>query len=285
MTKTDKETTAANESAHIIVLGNIKGGSGKSTVAMHTAIALLRMGYRIGTIDLDAQQGTLTRYLKNRFAYVARNSHDIPSPDHMALQRSDAPTLDARRSEDSRFLTMALDEMRRSCDFVVIDTPGADSRLSRMAHAQGDTLITPMNDSLIDMDVLADIDPETRAILKPSVYAKMVEGFKANNPDLRWIVLRNRLSPMQNANRKEIGNLLEKASETLGFTLAGGFSERTLFKDLFLKGLTLMDLKEDEEDLSFMHVAARQDVRRLIRSIEPESLKGFRTPPKSRKAV
>ncbi|MCK5374362.1 MAG: AAA family ATPase, partial [Alphaproteobacteria bacterium] len=119
------------KTAHIIVFGNEKGGSGKSTATMHTAIALLRLGYRVGTIDLDARQGTLTRYLKKRFEYITRHNEHLPSPAHIAIERSCHETTRQNNNEEEAFLLMALDELNRVCDFIVIDTPGTDSYLSR----------------------------------------------------------------------------------------------------------------------------------------------------------
>ena len=57
-------------SAHVIVIGNEKGGTGKSTVSMHLAIALLNMGQRVATIDLDSRQKSLTHYVENRRAWA-----------------------------------------------------------------------------------------------------------------------------------------------------------------------------------------------------------------------
>ena len=47
---------AQSGSAHVVVLGNEKGGSGKSTTAFHIAVALLKAGQRVATIDLDCRQ-------------------------------------------------------------------------------------------------------------------------------------------------------------------------------------------------------------------------------------
>ncbi|HBR69848.1 MAG TPA: ATPase, partial [Rhodospirillaceae bacterium] len=161
--------------AHIIVFGNEKGGSGKSTTAMHTAIALLRLGYRVGTIDLDARQGTLTRYMKNRFEFMKRARKPILSPAHMAIQKSDAETVQEQREEERNMLSLAIYELNHEkCDFIVVDTPGTDSYLSRLGHTYADTLITPMNDSFVDLDLLALIEPDTYNVLGPSVYSRMV---------------------------------------------------------------------------------------------------------------
>ena len=149
------------DAAYIIVFGNEKGGSGKSTAAMHTAITLMRLGYKVGTIDLDARQGTMTRYLKNRCDYLARTKHELPSPAHMAIEKSRAATAEEQEAEESNFLTLAIADLGTSCDFIVIDTPGTDSHLSRLAHSYADTLVTPMNDSFVDLDLLARIEPET----------------------------------------------------------------------------------------------------------------------------
>lgn len=270
--------------AHIIVLGNEKGGSGKSTTAMHVAIGLLRLGYRVGTIDLDARQGTFTRYMANRFEYIARHKADLPSPVHFPIERSKAPTVEAQEQQDSDFFYMAVEELSHVVDFIVIDTPGSDTYLGQLAHSYADTLITPMNDSFIDLDVLARIDTATMEVKGPSVYTRMVQEQRVikrerSGREIDWIVMRNRLSSLDARNKREIADLLEKMATQFDFRLAPGFGERVIFRELFLKGLTLLDLKEDpEHKMTLSAISARQEVRDLLRIIAPEKLKGY--PPR-----
>ncbi len=270
--------------AHIIVFGNEKGGSGKSTAAMHTAIALLRLGYQVGTIDLDARQGTLTRYMRNRFEFICQTRKMLPSPLHMAIDRSTAATLQERETEEREFLFMALNELSVPCDFIVIDTPGTDSYLSRLAHSYAQTLVTPLNDSFVDLDLLADIDALTLQIKGPSIYTKMVEEQKTrkrlrDNSDIHWIVMRNRLSHLDAKNKQKIGVLLERMSGLYGFDIAPGFGERVTFRELFPKGLTHLDIKNDPETpMTLSQVAARQEVRHLITAIGPEKIRGYAQP-------
>ena len=255
---------------------------------MHTAIALLRMGYRVGTIDLDARQGTLTRYLKKRFDYITRNNETLPSPAHMAIERSSHESVRRNNDEEEGFLLMALDELNRVSDFIVIDTPGTDSFLSRLAHSYADTLVTPMNDSFIDLDLLADIDMKKYEVKGPSIYSSMVntQRRKKETRDgngIDWIVMRNRMTHLNTNNNKIIAELLETISKRANFRLAPGFGERVVFKEMFLKGLTLLDLKEGQEGgLTLSQISARQEVRNLIVEIAPEAAKGYVKPPSSK---
>ncbi|HNQ92253.1 MAG TPA: division plane positioning ATPase MipZ [Alphaproteobacteria bacterium] len=266
---------------YFIVLGNEKGGSGKSTTAMHVAIGLLRLGYRVGSIDLDARQGTFTRYMANRFEYVARHKLELPSPIHFPIERSKAATVDQQERMDYDFFMMATEEMSSLVDFVVVDTPGSDTYLGQIAHSYADTVITPMNDSFIDLDVLARIDTESRAIKGPSIYTKMVleqRGKKKarDGKDLDWIVMRNRLSSLDAKNKREVGELLEEIGKQFGFRLAPGFGERVIFREMFLKGMTLLDMKEDpEHKMTMSAISARQEIRDLLRCIAPEQVKGY----------
>ncbi|MCB9990588.1 MAG: AAA family ATPase [Rhodospirillales bacterium] len=275
-TKTDK--------AHIIVFGNEKGGSGKSTSAMHTAIALARLGYNIATIDLDARQGTLTRYMQNRMNYSDETYHKVPLPPHRAISQSIKENTAEQKAEERFFIETALYELTPAHDFIVIDTPGTDNHLSRLGHSCADTLITPLNDSLVDIDVLARIDPKTHEIVQPSVYTLMVEEQNLQKIEdgglpMHWIVMRNRLSRQNTKNSQTVGRILEKLSNQLGFELVPGFGERVIFRELFLKGLTLLDLKEEETPLTLSQLAARQEVRQLICAIGPEKIKGYAKPP------
>lgn len=261
------------DQAHILVFGNEKGGSGKSTSAMHVAIALIRMGYRVGSIDLDARQGTFTRYLRNRFESVTKAKLDLPSPSHMAIERSTAQVVATQEREEQEFLEMAVTELGAAHDYIVIDTPGTDSHLSRLAHSYADTLITPMNDSFIDLDLLAHIDAESDDLIQPSVYTEMVwqqkrKHIERTGRDFEWIVVRNRLSHLSANNKRRIGSLLEKIGQLYGFKVAPGFGERVVFKELFLKGMTLLDTIEDAQGgLTLSQISARQEVRNLVQAI------------------
>jgi chromosome partitioning protein len=267
------------EAPHIIVFGNEKGGSGKSTSAMHVAVGLLRMGYKVGTIDLDARQGTFSRYVRNRMKYAQTVKTAMPMPAHHAIDKSTAENETQKQAEEKKFLDAALNNLSRDCDFIVIDTPGTDSHLSRLAHSRADTLVTPMNDSFIDLDMLADVDPETHTVKSLSVYSKMVREQFAVKMERegrapRWIVMRNRLSHIDASNKRVIGEILKKISALQNFIIAPGFGERVIFRELFLKGITLLDINaESKEALTLSQVAARQEVRQLITVIGPEIFK------------
>jgi chromosome partitioning protein len=260
--------------AHIVVVGNQKGGSGKSTTSMHLVVSLLNTGYSVGSIDLDDPQATLTRYIENRRTFMESTGIDLSMPEHHLLSRSiyDNPTL-ARSDEETR-LDACVNSLAAMHDFVVIDTPGSDSNLSRFGHSYADTLITPLNDSFVDLDLLAKVHPETYKVLRPSTYAEMVwEQRKAratrDGGKIDWIVMRNRLASIGSRNTQAMEDVLQALSKRIGFRLTPGFGERVIFRELFLKGLTLLDLRSAEANmrLNMSHVAARQEVRALLTAI------------------
>lgn len=260
--------------AHIIVLGNEKGGSGKSTTAMHVTTALLRGGHDVGVIDLDLRQQSLLAYVRNRQAYVEREGLALPLPRTWSLEVSEADSLrDAQAEEESRF-GEALTELDRDCRFVVIDCPGAHTRYAQMAHSAADTLITPMNDSLIDFDLLARLDPATGKVKGPSIYSEMVWSARqlrasAGLPPLDWVVLRNRVATIDAHNKRRVGSALQDLSKRIGFRIVPGFSERVVFRELFLYGLTLLDLGDaGGGKLTLSNIAARQELRELMRALD-----------------
>lgn len=263
--------------AHIIVIGNEKGGSGKSTTSMHVAVALARMGHRVGALDLDLRQRSFGRYIENRRAYLKRGGPDLPVPDYLPLPELGQDAQDAAGAGanplDLRF-SAAMSELEPRCDFMVIDCPGAHTRLSQLAHALADTLITPMNDSFVDFDLLARTDPDTGKVLGPSIYAEMVwaarqararEGLKP----IDWVVLRNRMGTQAMHNKRKVGAALEELSRRIGFRVAPGFSERVIFRELFPRGLTLLDLRDmGEASFSLSNIAARQELRDLLGTLD-----------------
>tara|TARA_R110000868_G_scaffold266274_1_gene525174 strand:+ start:50362 stop:51261 length:900 start_codon:yes stop_codon:yes gene_type:complete len=257
--------------AHVIVIGNEKGGSGKSTTAMHLIVSLMKMGFSVGSLDIDARQGTLTRYVENRISFNEKKKLNLPIPDHRPVHRSALEDGNSAKLDERDRFTKALGELVMSCNFVVMDCPGSDNYLSRLAHACADTLVTPINDSYIDLDMLARIDPDTLDIKGPSIYAEMVWDARkrragVDGGTIDWIVMRNRLSHLDARNKRDIAEIVDKLASRIRFRVAPGFGERVIYRELFLKGLTLLDLREKGVGIpmSMSHMAARQEVRALL---------------------
>lgn len=259
---------AVDNKAHVIVIGNEKGGTGKSTVTMHLIVSLLGMGLKVGSMDLDARQATLSSYIANR---KAKQAPFLPVllPDHVAVPLTDDAEADAGNFYE------ALGRLSQSNDVIMIDTPGHDSRLSRLAHSYADLLVTPLNDSLIDLDVLAKVDSDTMSISRPSHYSEMVwetkkqRALRGDRSRMDWVVLRNRLATLEARNKQSMEKLLGELSKRIGFRVIGGLSERVIYRELFLDGLTLLDLRQRSAgvDLTMSHVAARQELRALVESL------------------
>jgi chromosome partitioning protein len=265
--------------AHIIVVGNEKGGAGKSTVSMHVATALARMGHKIATLDLDLRQKTLGRYIDNRKRFLTKEGLDLPTPDYIDLPEIDKNQLESGENPYDHRLSAAVSQLEAEADFILIDCPGSHTRLSQVAHSLADTLITPLNDSFIDFDLLAHIDNDGERILGPSVYSEMVWNARqlraqAGLKPIDWIVLRNRMGAQNMVNKVKMEKALEKLSQRIGFRMAPGFNERVIFRELFPRGLTLLDLKDiGVHQLNISNVAARQELRDLIKTLDLPGVK------------
>ncbi|MEI8320663.1 MAG: division plane positioning ATPase MipZ [Alphaproteobacteria bacterium] len=253
---------------YVIVLGNEKGGTGKSTTAMHVVASLLHMGFKVASIDIDARQGTLSRYFDNRRNYIDRTKIKLPISEHFRLTRSDDDSSKKAHEEDKVKFEDLMSSLK-DYDFIVIDTPGHDLYLSRLAHSYADTLITPLNDSFVDLDVLVQLNSESMSMEKPSIYADWVWEQKKHRAvrdrgSIDWIVLRNRLSSINAHNKQRMETVLSTLSKRLAFRTTKGFSERVIFRELFLQGLTLLDLKAVGMPMQISHVAARHELRDLM---------------------
>ena len=247
--------------AKIVVIGNEKGGTGKSTLAMHLAVLWLRQGKKVATMDLDGRQGTLSKYLENRKAFATRRQIELPMPEHVRMSNI---------SNEVLFLRAQLDRLRNDFDVIILDTPGADTALSSEAIFQADILVTPINDSLVDLDVLASIDAQNMTLRGPSHYTERLFSVSQKRnlmqkTPLHWFVVRNRMSPFKNKNRQAIDALMPQLASKLRFTMLPSLTERIIFRELFLNGLTMLDLRENglHYPLSMSHLAARQEVRAL----------------------
>jgi chromosome partitioning protein len=259
--------------AHIIVVGNEKGGSGKSTTSMHVATALARLGFRVGGLDLDLRQKSFGRYVENRVAYLKRAGLALPSPSYSDLPEVAPEALQQGENAFDARLSAAVAALEAVSDFIIIDCPGSHTRLSQVAHSLADTLITPLNDSFVDFDLLARVDTETGKVKGPSIYAEMVWNARqlraqAGLKPIDWIVLRNRLGAQAMHNKRKVGAALEDLSRRIGFRVVPGFAERVIFRELFPRGLTVLDLKDTGVDqMNLSNVAARQEVRELMKSL------------------
>lgn len=259
--------------AHIIVVGNEKGGSGKSTVSIHISVALARMGHRVGALDLDLRQQTFAHFLENRGAYGRAQGLDLPMPRFQELPQIDREALAPGENASDHRLSAAMAQLGGQVDFVVIDCPGSHTRLSQIAHSLADTLVTPLNDSFVDFDLLARVSPETGKVLGPSVYAEMVWSARqlraqAGLKPIDWVVLRNRMGAQQMHNKQKMAAALNNLSRRIGFRVAPGFTERVIFRELFPRGLTLLDLREiGVANLNISNVAARQELRDLLAAL------------------
>jgi len=244
---------------HFIVFANEKGGTGKSTTAVHTAVALAASGHRVGALDLDSRQRTMTRYLENRDATMRRLETTLPQARYEVL-------------EEDGSLDEAIERLSTDTDVIIIDTPGRDDPVARAAILKADTLVTPMNDSFVDLDLIGQVHPENFKVTKPSFYAELIwnsrtQRAKVIGKSVDWVVLRNRLQHIESHNLRRVGAALDELAKRVGFRVIPGLGERVIYRELFPKGLTLLDLKHLGE-VGIGHVAARQELREMIAGLD-----------------
>lgn len=258
--------------AHVIVVGNEKGGSGKSTTSMHLAIALMTQGYSVATIDVDGRQGTLSRYISNREIFNKKLGRDYPIPEHYRMSGHPFDGMsDNEQAAETERLQLLIEGACFNHDVVVIDTPGAANKLSFLAHTYADTLITPLNDSFVDLDGIAHMDGQSAAVKGPSHYSEAIWEAKKirasrDGGSIDWILMRNRLTNLNAHNKRDVERAIRELSQRLGFRVLPGFSERVIFRELFLVGLTILDLKQAAggAPLSRSHIAARDEVYSIV---------------------
>ena len=225
-----------NINSHVIVFANEKGGVGKSTVAFHTTIALCNAGYKVSALDLDSRQQTLARALENREGTSRRLKIDLPQASHVTVD-----------NQTSAALSHEVARIGGNSDFIIIDVAGHDSPVARRAIAMADTLVTPINNSFVDVDLLGRYDPLTMKLKNFGHFARLVRELREvreyhHRPPTDWIVLQNRLRHTNSQNQARIAEALEDLAPKAGFRLGQGLGERVAYRDLFLMGLTLFDM-------------------------------------------
>ena len=246
---------------HRIVFANEKGGTGKSTTAVHVAVALAYQGAKVAAIDLDSRQRTLHRYLENRGDTQRRRGVQLPGPEFAVF-----------RGETVEALDQLSDELGEGYDFLVFDTPGRDDPFARHVATRADTLVTPLNDSFVDFDLIGQVDAETFKVRKLSFYAEMIwearktramATLQEGRRQMDWVVVRNRSGHTEMRNMRRLDQALGELSKRVGFRIAQGLSERVIYRELFPSGLTLLD-KGQLGELGTSHLIARQELRGLV---------------------
>ncbi len=250
----------ASAARHILVFANEKGGTGKSTTAVHVAVALAVTGHRVAAIDLDHRQKTMARYLENREGTGRKKKVDLPSPAYVALSLMTPAGLDQE-----------IARIGSNADFVIIDTPGRDDPVSRHAITLADTIVTPMNDSFVDLDLIGQVDPDTFKIKKPSFYAELIWDLRKvraqkDGTTVDWVVLRNRLQHIEANNMRRVAQAMGELSKRAGFRCIPGLGERVIYRELFPSGLTLLDTGAIT-GFGISHIAARQELREMIAAL------------------
>lgn len=271
--RTTDHDRATSRCPRVITLASAKGGTGKSTVAIHLVIGLLKHGKKVGSIDLDGGQGTLSRFLANRAARERQNGQALAMPRHWRIGFADTrDPIPAGEVAHAR-LRDALSQLS-DCAYVVIDTPAFDCSLARRGCEHADIVITPLNDSLLDLDTVARIDPRRRTVLGPSEYCRFMweendRRITLGRRPIDWVIMRNRLGSLDTRNNRELEALLAQLGRRIGFRLENGFQERVVYRELFLEGLTLLDLVDASIELRLneSRLNARREIDRLLHAV------------------
>jgi len=269
---------------------------------MHIVVALLKAGKRVACFDLDLNQQTLTRYLANRQEWDRKHGRKLQLPDHYPVKERNAygtarnlkqfiaqlrKDRRARKenfidsgglshSADLRQFISQLREIGRADkhDFIIIDTPSGVQHLSLIAHGMADTLITPINDSFFDLDVLvamesSDLEPQLSAYAN-MVWRALEARSNVSGRATDWIIVRNRLEPADSNNQRQITLVLDVLQRKLGFRVARGLLERPAYREFFAAGLTVFDFAEGSEssaEFNRSNSIARVELENLIREI------------------
>ncbi len=227
---------------------------------MHVAVALAYRGAKVAAIDLDPRQRTLLPlFRKPRRNRNAGARSTLPGAEFEVFDGGSP-------SRNSKHVAGSASANSPAADFLIFDTPGRDDPLRPPCRDQADTLVTPMNDSFVDFDLIGQVDAETFKVRRLCFYAELIwEARKARarskrRREMDWVVVRNRTGHVEARNMRRIDQALNELSKRVGFRVAQGLSERVIYRELFPSGLTLLD-KGHLGELGTSHVVARQELR------------------------
>jgi len=254
-------------SAQVITIGNNKPGAGKTTLAVHVILSLVSYGYRVCAIDIDPDQRSLSHYLENRKRYMNQRGITLPMPTaHATVNQRSLSTAISNDTHCHHFQ----DYIHRICqeyDFLVMDTQAFNSFLSRFAHSLANIIITPVNYSL------SDIEGEYWSLIE----RRNDTQNQIHSTPLRWFILRNRYLLVDTPGIRHIYKQFSRLAFSHELIWKDGLQERPLYHELFLRGLSLLDVGEENHgiEVTLPYIAARQELRQFLRTLCLEPVKGL----------
>jgi chromosome partitioning protein len=262
-------------SAHVIVIASATDNSGKSMVSILISIALLRAGFNVATIDLDRHKRTMTRFFENRQILAANPPWEIELPFHQGMGQ--AVAAQAPRDQDSQgrkpddeaaeFAAFAksLGEIEHNYEFIVIDTPATFSPLTRLANSLADTLVSPLDLSLMALDDKAESNVLTAYV--ELVHRARQKRKAVDSGLIDWVILGSQSTP-----ERLIAPLdLPAKAQSLRARSLEGLREKRIFQELFTLGLTALDPIEEATSTRTLlpsQLAARREIEDLVMALQ-----------------
>jgi chromosome partitioning protein len=185
-------------------------------------------------------------------------------------------TNDVRANEAHEFALFAeeIGAVEHDYEFVVIDTPATDSYLMRLAHSLADTLVSPLNDSFIDVDVFSHVNHDRSQRGAVAHYADLVMEARrkrriVDNGVIDWVMVRNRMATIASNNARQVALSVSRLATELRFRVAEGLHDRVIFRELFPIGLTALDpIEEAASGLNNSQTAARREIEGLLEALD-----------------
>lgn len=195
----------------VISVTNLKGGVGKTTVAVNLAVGLAMKGYSICLVDSDREQRSATEWRDNR---------TVAEPQVTVVSVSE------------KQFTSEIKALRAKFDLVVIDGVPQLSELAQYTIGVSDLVIIPITPSLIDYRGFETFFRKYKEIKT----MKEEMGGSVKGAVLMNRVQRNRLT-------QEIPDAVQSYGITL---LKSRLVDRLAYKDTFTEGLSVLEYKDEK---------------------------------------